>query len=506
MRYYHTYRIEYRLPLYLLMICLITFSHNLYSQTYTHPTSGISGTYAGDCMTNTCSGTYTDDNTGAGGIYKKNVSSIYRVFCPNTAYQCMSATFNSFVVQNPTGAGECTKDYLTVGNGATQNSTLITIAGYTSPLGRLCGTLTPFTVTSTDASGCLTFRFTSDASTQLDGWSATLSCVPCVGGPSGLDNNDCINSQTVCYDVPVASVDNGPGLVSESCVGCLAAGENYSTWYDFCFATGGTLALTIDPVTNSDDYDFALYGPTTDCGALGSPIRCSYSGVTGNTGMKASAADVTEGATGDSWVSTLNVTAGDCYYLVINHWTPPVTGYTIDWTLTAGATFDPCIFLPVTLTSFTAEPVENNTVALTWITETEMNNDYYLIEKSSDGVHFEKFATVDGKMNSTEKTVYYLVDMKPYSGDNYYKLSEVNVNGDISFLKVATTNINFNDAYGNMLIYDISGRLVFNQIIYRNQIDELITSLRLEKGVYIYNYIQNNGYTQTDKFSTFMNY
>lgn len=484
-----------------LTFCSFLSLCNSFAQTYTHPTTGISGTYAGDCVTNTCSGTYTDDNTGAGGDYKKNVNSIYRVFCPNTAYQCMSATFSSFVLENPTGAGECTKDYLTVGNGATQNSTLISIAGYTSPLNRLCGTLTPFTVTSTDASGCLSFRFTSNASNQYAGWSATLSCVPCAGGPSGTDNNDCINSQTICYDVPLASVDNGPGLVSEGCVGCLAAGENYSTWYDFCFATGGTLALTIDPVTNTDDYDFALYD-YADCASLAAPIRCSYSGVTGNTGMKASAADLSEGATGDSWVSTLNVTAGDCYYLLINHWTPPVTGYTIDWTLTAGATFDPCIFLPVTLTSFTAEPVENNTIALTWITETEMNNDHYLVEKSPDGIHFEEFATVDGKMNSTEKTIYYLVDMIPFSGDNYYRLSEVNVNGDVSFLQTVATNINFNDAYGTMMVYDISGKIVFNEIVYRNQIDQLLETLHLDKGVYVYNYIQNNGYIQTDKFST----
>ncbi len=470
------------------------------SQTYTHPTSGIDGTYAGNCMTNTCTGTYYD-NGGAGGNYSNNIGSYYRVFCPNTPGMCMTATFTSFDVQN-----DCTKDYLTVGNGATQNSPSIAIPGVTTVAGganRICGTPpVPFSVTSTDASGCLVMRFTSNASSVGAGWAATLSCTPCAVGPTGTDPNDCVNAIEVCDDLPVAGVESGPGLVSESCTGCTAGGENYSTWYYFCFETSGTFAFTIDPVTNTDDYDFALYGPGVTCGALGMPVRCSYAASTGNTGLKSTVADISEDVTGNGWVDTLHVDAGECYYLMVNHWSPPVTGYTIDWNLTDGATFVDCALLPVTLTEFTGEPYPNNTIALQWTTATELNNDYFLIDKSSDGLNFEPFMQIDGQTNATEKTTYFVVDNHPFEGDNYYSLTQVDINGRATYLQTISVDMRYSDAFGQIAVYDLSGRIVAQDIVYRSQIAIMLDTLDLEPGIYVYRYMQENGVTEEGKFSS----
>jgi hypothetical protein len=48
------------------------------------------------------------------------------------------------------------------------------------------------------------------------------------------------------------------------------------------------LYFKIDPLVNTQDYDFALYGPNVTCTSLGTPLRCSYAAVTGNTGLNAS--------------------------------------------------------------------------------------------------------------------------------------------------------------------------------------------------------------------------
>lgn len=480
-----------------LLVCIALA--DLQAQTYLHPTSGIDGTYVGACMVNTCSGNYYDDG-GAASNYSNNISSYYRVFCPNTAGNCITATFTSFDVQN-----DCTKDYLTIGNGATQNSTTIAIPGVTTVAGganRICGSPpVPFSATATNASGCLVMRFTSNASSNAAGWAATISCSACAIGPVATDPNDCINAIAICDDLPVTGVESGPGLVSESCSGCTAGGENYSTWYYFCFETSGTFGFTIDPVTNTDDYDFALYGPDVSCGALGTPVRCSYAASTGNTGLKATVSDVSETVTGNGWVDTLHVTAGECYYLMVNHWSPPVTGYTIDWDLTDGATFVDCDLLPVTLTSFYAEAYDNNTVSLTWETETEFNNDYYIIERSTNGQTFEPFMQLDAKGNSSDKTTYFAVDAHPNLGINYYKLSQVDLNGRTTYLKTASVDVQYNNSFGTISIYDLSGRIIHSEVVYRSQIAVMLDAIQLDPGVYVYRYLQENGVSENGKFS-----
>mgnify|MGYP001290646222 CR=1 FL=1 len=110
----------------ILLFILLIFTQVVNAQTYSHPTTGIAGEYVGACETATCSGTYTD-NGGSGSNYSNNINSIYRVFCPNTAGNCVRMTFNSFDVE-PTFwfFGTNYTDYLMIGNGPTQNSPLFT--------------------------------------------------------------------------------------------------------------------------------------------------------------------------------------------------------------------------------------------------------------------------------------------------------------------------------------------------------------------------------------------
>src|SRR5687768_7350409 len=80
------------------LLFILFLSSHLFGQVYTHPTLGLNGTYSGTCMVNTCTGTYYD-NGGAGGNYSLNINQVYRVFCPNTAGNCMRITFTSFAME-----------------------------------------------------------------------------------------------------------------------------------------------------------------------------------------------------------------------------------------------------------------------------------------------------------------------------------------------------------------------------------------------------------------------
>ncbi|MBI2967776.1 MAG: T9SS type A sorting domain-containing protein [Bacteroidetes bacterium] len=298
---------------------------------YNHSPTGMQNTYVGACMVSTCCANYYDDG-GSGGNYSNSVNQIYRTYCPGQPGNCIRATFNTMSIE-PNGSG-C-YDWLSVLNGPTQNSTIMWKGCdvFSSP-NTLSGSWTnPFT--STDPSGCLGFRFYSDGTANQAGWSISLSCVPCAGGPSATEDNNCFNSNPVCGTTPVTGLSTGPGLTSE-CSGC-AISENYSNWYSIYIQNSGSLSLAIDPVIDTVDYDFALWGPDVSCDSINdtAPVRCSYGVNTGNTGMNCGAGDNSEDVSGDGWVECLNVTAGQLYYLMVNNWINSNSGFTIEWTGTA---------------------------------------------------------------------------------------------------------------------------------------------------------------------------
>lgn len=87
-----------------------------------------------------------------------------------------------------------------------------------------------------------------------------------------------------------------------------------------------------------------------------------------------------------------------------------------------------CTPLPVELSSFTAQVIYDR-VAINWTTETETNNDYFVVERSKDLASWEDLAMVYGKGNSTESSAYFHVDREPYYGTSYYRLRQVDVDG-----------------------------------------------------------------------------
>lgn len=84
--------------------------------------------------------------------------------------------------------------------------------------------------------------------------------------------------------------------------------------------------------------------------------------------------------------------------------------------------------LPVELVYFRGIAADNQ-VELTWMTATEINNDYFEIHRSADGVDFEVVGTVKGSGDSSEPIEYSFVDTKPYLGLSYYRLRQVDFDG-----------------------------------------------------------------------------
>jgi hypothetical protein len=474
-------------------VCILfcSLSASAFGQIFSMPIIGIANTYVGSCMVNTSTGTFTDDG-GLLGTYSNSVGSIYRVFCPPVAGTCMRVTFNTidmFVGNCIPGNVPC--DVLNIRDGSTQNSAVIGQINYGDN-----GTTQTFT--ATNASGCLGFTFNSNSSGVAGGWSASLSTVACAGGAGQTTNADCVNATPICGDATITAVTTGPGLVSESCNGCTAGGENYSNWYKIQIASSGLLGFTLDPAQGNDDFDFAIYGPTIGCGALGVPVRCSYSAAINNTGMGNGALDISEDVTGDGWVSPLPVIAGQTYFIMVNHWTPPSQAYQLIWDLSGGASLD-CMILPIDLLDFSCKAEENG-ILLNWKTATETNNDYFIVEGSFDGEVFSPVATIDGMGNSTELTEYMFMHSSPPAGTNYYRLKQVDFDGRSKTSSIVSARFIKESVEASLEIYSLQGQLIYSVKTKEDEFENHLKNTAIPAGVYILRAEYPNGDSRIKKF------
>lgn len=145
------------------------------------------------------------------------------------------------------------------------------------------------------------------------------------------------------------------------------------------------------------------------------------------------------------------------------------------------------VALPVELVSFSAQAIDYHRVEAKWTTLSEMNNDYFVVQKSEDGFSFEDCARVDGAGNSTEPVHYSFVDRNPFLVPvSYYRLQQVDYDGTRTYydkvaVKMHVPVFELLEASGNESIqiirieialqsdeplyyrlYDISGKLLIH--------------------------------------------
>ena len=112
--------------------------------------------------------------------------------------------------------------------------------------------------------------------------------------------------------------------------------------------------------------------------------------------------------------------------------------------------FDNFIFgktnaLPVELASFTAQQFTSQEVLLKWSTYSELNNDYFEIMRSSDGLNFESIGKIDGHGNSNKIEQYQFSDKEPKRGKNYYQLLQVDFDGSASKSSIEVVDLDFQE-------------------------------------------------------------
>jgi len=110
-----------------------------------------------------------------------------------------------------------------------------------------------------------------------------------------------------------------------------------------------------------------------------------------------------------------------------------------------------CIDLPVILSDYKANLLNNGNVAVTWTTTEEVNDNYFIVEKSLDGATFIPLATIIAN-NLLTGSNYNVLDVNPVIGDNYYRLSQFDKDGKKTVFSVKVVSVNSN-AKSSVSIY-----------------------------------------------------
>ncbi len=167
--------------------------------------------------------------------------------------------------------------------------------------------------------------------------------------------------------------------------------------------------------------------------------------------------------------------------------------------------------LPILLMNFTAKILDDK-VHLNWATASEINNDFFLVQRSKDGIIFEDILRVNGSGNSSIISRYSAIDYQPFDGSSIYRLKHTDFDGtfyysnfvSINFKKIGDINIYPNpfNTYTTISLSDVSHLFkcevrvynVFGEEVIKKSINKLITILESDKllpGVYFYT-ITNN--------------
>ncbi|MGK0389070.1 MAG: photosystem II stability/assembly factor-like uncharacterized protein [Maribacter sp.] len=174
------------------------------------------------------------------------------------------------------------------------------------------------------------------------------------------------------------------------------------------------------------------------------------------------------------------------------------------------------VAVPITLVFFDAKSVNNNSVKLQWATATEQNTDLYEIQRSSDAISWTSILKEEAAGNSNSLLNYETWDRSPLTGISYYRLKDIDFDGQFSYSEIKSVNIEdsrnmeikvFPNPTENEItiegdginlyqvrFYDLLGKDVTNLVIQKSSSEsQLVLDLfKLNNGVY---YLKTNTIT-----------
>jgi hypothetical protein len=143
-----------------------------------------------------------------------------------------------------------------------------------------------------------------------------------------------------------------------------------------------------------------------------------------------------------------------------------------------------CAILPIRLLSFTGNCDKQN-VNLKWSTETETNNSYYSIHRSTDGMNWQLIGIVQGAGNSITQQNYSFIDVASYVS-SYYRLKQTDIDGQYKYFKTIAVKKCSEDP-NELAMYPNPGSGIFN-LLYKGDSEKFLSiSIYNASGEMVYN-------------------
>ena len=242
-----------------------------------------------------------------------------------------------------------------------------------------------------------------------------------------IGNAVCSSQTPICSGSPITFSANAGGVPASQAnpgnnYGCLSTSPNPS-WYYLEIATGGNLVVNISA---GSDVDFAIWGPfpnlaagTAACNNYGTPTDCSYS------------------TAATEQVNVSGVMTGQVYVLLVTNFANTIQNISVNNSGGGGTATTNCgiVPLPVGYTSWQGY-LATDKVRLSWTTESESNSDFYAVQRLTGGVIWETVGFVEAAGNSTTPKSYSFTDENPLEGVNYYRLKQVDLDGQADFTHI----------------------------------------------------------------------
>ncbi|MFC0773268.1 zinc-dependent metalloprotease [Terrimonas alba] len=215
------------------------------------------------------------------------------------------------------------------------------------------------------------------------------------------------------------NVSTSLGCVSSS----LDAGG--TTWVNYQGGQRSAKVFAVTPTTNgaSADYTISLYFDNAELAGK-NPATLKLA--------KTSAASAGASLPGNTILITPTVTTLGSGTTIF---TAPFTGFSRFFLVDGG------VILPVTLTEFTGRLNTDQDALLSWTTASEFNNRQFDLETSRDGINFSLLATIGSQGNAAATQEYSYLHIKPGSGVNYYRLKQIDWNGDFEYSKIISLKV-----------------------------------------------------------------
>ncbi|MDQ3190805.1 MAG: T9SS type A sorting domain-containing protein, partial [Bacteroidota bacterium] len=183
-----------------------------------------------------------------------------------------------------------------------------------------------------------------------------------------------------------------------------------------------------------------------------------------------------------------------------------------------------CNVLPIELLSFTGKKADKEN-HLFWATESEINNDFFNVERSVDAEKFILLGKIKAAGTSHVTTDYRFIDKKPIDGINYYRLKQTDFDGTVSYSEIIPLenrskqivyniypnpsafnyNLDLKSPVGgtlNIEVIDTYGRIILieNKIVDIGSTTMQINARHWAQGIYILKLsMENTEYSETSR-------